>query len=443
MNRLVGLLIQVLVPFFLVAQENVGIGTLTPAYRLDVQGDTLGSSYININSQVNFSGEQDLRAIEGTSVTAPGFGIGGRFVGGYKGIEGICQGGAYNGIALYGVLGLANGTAGTRVGVYGAGSGGTINYGVWGYVNGGANNYGVFGQNTNLTGYAGYFNGRGFFTHELRADRNLVVDDTTWTHQIQNQSGIMQMQSISDIELKIDRNNSGALTGFFEIFNGGGDKMFYVNEFGVSRSFGNHLVDGSLGIGALAPGSKLQILGGTDASLTTNGYAQFGPSNTWNLVIDDNEIIARNNGAGNDLLFQQDAGNILMCGLEQGSVGIGVQFASNLPAGYMLSVDGKIVAEELRIQNSNNWPDYVFSDQYKLMPLNELKTSIETNRHLPNIPSAATVLEEGILIGDMQKKMMEKIEELTLYILELHETNQKQQQEIKELQAALAKMQNP
>ena len=77
MNRLVGLLIQVLVPFFLVAQENVGIGTLTPAYRLDVQGDTLGSSYININSQVNFSGEQDLRAIEGTSVTAPGFGIGG------------------------------------------------------------------------------------------------------------------------------------------------------------------------------------------------------------------------------------------------------------------------------------------------------------------------------------------------------------------------------
>ena len=100
-------------------------------------------------------------------------------------------------------------------------------------------------------------------------------------------------------------------------------------------------------------------------------------------------------------------------------------------------MDSKIVAEELRIQNSTNWPDYVFTENYDLMPLEELKSSIETHHHLPNIPSASTIESEGILIGDMQKRMMEKIEELTLYILELHEVNKLQQAEIEKLKNAL------
>lgn len=421
----------------ILAQENVGVGTTTPGYRLDVQSNPSSTSLTNVNSKVNYVGNLDIRAFDGYSVTADGYGLGGKFTGGYRGIESLGAGGTYTGIA-YGVFGHSTGTAGTRVGLYGTASGGTTaNYGVWGSVNGGVNFYGVFGQNTNLAGYAGYFNGRGLFTHELRADRNLVVDDTTWTSRIWNQSSVMSIRSLSDVELTIDRNNSAPIIGFFELFNGAGEQLFWISEGGSGRIMGSYTVDGNLGVGTNTPSTKMQILGGSDVSLTTNGFAQFGATSGWNLILDDNEIMARNNGAGNDLLIQQDAGNILMCGLEQGRVGIGVQLATNLATGYALSVDGKIVAEELRIQNSTNWPDYVFTENYDLMPLEELKSSIETHHHLPNIPSAATIESEGILIGDMQKRMMEKIEELTLYILELHEVNKLQQAEIEKLKNAL------
>ena len=360
------------IPFDMFSQ-NVGVGTLAPIFRLDVQGDPASSSLTILNAKTNYVGTTDIKAVEGNSIPNAGYGIGGRFTGGYKGVDAICSGGAYAGSPLYGVYSSATGTAGTRIGVLGTASGGSINYGIWGLVNGGANHFGIYGQNTNLAGYAGYFDGRGLFLHELRTNDNLYVDD-------------------------------------------------------------------DLGVGTTTPTTKLQILGGADVSLTTNGFAQFGATTGWNLIMDDNEIMARNNGAGNDLLFQQDAGNILMCGLEQGKVGIGVQLAANLPTGYMLAVDGKIIAEELRIQNSSNWPDYVFADHYILLPIEELKKSISANRHLPNIPSAETVQQDGILIGDMQKRMMEKIEELTLYLIEQHEINQQQQAETNALKYELIEL---
>ena len=96
-------------------------------------------------------------------------------------------------------------------------------------------------------------------------------------------------------------------------------------------------------------------------------------------------------------------------------------------AGYALSVDGKIVSEELKIEDSGAWPDYVFAEDYDLMSLDEVEKSIQKNKHLPGIPSAAEVKENGIMVGDMQKRMMEKIEELTLHVIAL-------QKRIKELE---------
>jgi len=66
-----------------------------------------------------------------------------------------------------------------------------------------------------------------------------------------------------------------------------------------------------------------------------------------------------------------------------------------------------------------NWPDYVFADDYKLMPLHEVRQYIKENSRLPNIPSAQEVEEEGVELGEMQSKLLLKIEELTLYILDL------------------------
>lgn len=102
--------------------------------------------------------------------------------------------------------------------------------------------------------------------------------------------------------------------------------------------------------------------------------------------------------------------------------------------GYILTVDGKIICEEMRVALSTAWPDYVFSDNYKLMSLAELRESIETNKHLPGMPSASEMNEAGgYHIGEMQTKLVEKVEELTLYIL-------KQDEQISELRKEIASL---
>ncbi len=90
-----------------------------------------------------------------------------------------------------------------------------------------------------------------------------------------------------------------------------------------------------------------------------------------------------------------------------------------MATGYKVNVDGKIICEELRVQNSTDWPDYVFDDGYNLMPIDEMEKSIIENKHLPGIPSASEVKEKGLHLGDMQVRMMEKIEQLSLYIIDL------------------------
>ena len=89
----------------------------------------------------------------------------------------------------------------------------------------------------------------------------------------------------------------------------------------------------------------------------------------------------------------------------------------------MLAVDGKITCEEVLVKLSQNWPDYVFANDYKLPELSEVKTFIEENNHLPGIPKASEIEKNGLKLGEMQRLMLEKIEELTLYIIELKKEN--------------------
>jgi hypothetical protein len=86
--------------------------------------------------------------------------------------------------------------------------------------------------------------------------------------------------------------------------------------------------------------------------------------------------------------------------------------------GYSLSVNGKVACEEVLVEDLVNWPDYVFNDDYKLMSIEELEQSIQQNNHLPGLPSAAEIEENGLMLGDMQKRLMEKVEELTLYTIQ-------------------------
>lgn len=99
-------------------------------------------------------------------------------------------------------------------------------------------------------------------------------------------------------------------------------------------------------------------------------------------------------------------------------------------AGYELVVDGKMIAEELKVKNSVNWPDYVFESDYQLSSIAEVSDFIGRHGHLPGIPSAAEVADDGGYdLGEMQRMQMEKIEELMLYIIDLDTRNTRLEQE--------------
>lgn len=105
-----------------------------------------------------------------------------------------------------------------------------------------------------------------------------------------------------------------------------------------------------------------------------------------------------------------------------GRVGIGTTNTPTTIGGenisaYRLFVKGGILTEEVRVRTG--WADYVFADDYKLPTLTEVGKFIDENGHLPNVPSAAQVEEEGIELGEITRIQQEKIEELTLYLIEM------------------------
>ncbi len=101
-----------------------------------------------------------------------------------------------------------------------------------------------------------------------------------------------------------------------------------------------------------------------------------------------------------------------------GYVTIGGKIGPTLNGPYKLAVKGKIAATDFNVVASGFWPDYVFASDYKLRSLEETEVFIKAHKHLPNIPAASIIDKEGFALGDMQKRMMEKIEELTLYLID-------------------------
>jgi hypothetical protein len=110
-----------------------------------------------------------------------------------------------------------------------------------------------------------------------------------------------------------------------------------------------------------------------------------------------------------------------------GNVGIGTSNPT-----FPLSVNGTVEAKEVIVQTG--WSDYVFAPNYHLVPLSEVEQQIKTEKHLPGIPSAQQVAEHGISLGDMQAKLLAKIEELTLHQIEQEKQIQQQNRRIEHLE---------
>ena len=122
-----------------------------------------------------------------------------------------------------------------------------------------------------------------------------------------------------------------------------------------------------------------------------------------------------------------------------GSVGVGTQAPSSklhVNGGDIRVSGGSFIDDGTTL----NVPDYVFEPDYKLMPLQELREFVSRERHLPNVPSTTDIKEQGLNLSQLQMRLLEKIEELTLYTLTQHEQIQTQQARIAELQSENAKL---
>jgi len=113
-----------------------------------------------------------------------------------------------------------------------------------------------------------------------------------------------------------------------------------------------------------------------------------------------------------------------------GKVGIGI---SNITTDALLSVNGIIQAREVRV-DLTGLADFVFDDNYKLMPLHQVESYVKINNHLPEMPSAAEVSKNGLSMGEMQNKLLQKVEELTLYMIEQQKTINQQSAKIEQLE---------
>jgi hypothetical protein len=113
-----------------------------------------------------------------------------------------------------------------------------------------------------------------------------------------------------------------------------------------------------------------------------------------------------------------------------GNVGIG----TTNPGSWQLAVNGKIRAKEIKVETG--WSDFVFENDYLLPTLTEVETHIKKKGHLKDIPSAKEVAKNGILLGEMDSKLLQKIEELTLYTI----AQQKEIERLKLIEKRLSKI---
>lgn len=116
---------------------------------------------------------------------------------------------------------------------------------------------------------------------------------------------------------------------------------------------------------------------------------------------------------------------------------------NNYPAGYRLYVEDGILTERMKVsvKTGADWADYVFAKDYALKSLDSVETYIQANKHLPDVPSAQQVVNEGIDVAKMDAKLLQKIEELTLYMIDMNKKLASHETDKKELEANIAKIQ--
>jgi hypothetical protein len=189
-------------------------------------------------------------------------------------------------------------------------------------------------------------------------------------------------------------------------------------------------LNGSIGIGTTTPTAPLNVQGGSIttglANIATTLTTRFNTANPpvtlgIGYVSSDNPFLQAfnsTNSTANNLILNPFGGNVL----------IGQATSRAAGTGYMLDVAGIVRANAITVNTTG--ADFVFAHSYKLLTLPELNNFIQKNHHLPEIASAKEMQANGLNLGDNQIKLLQKVEELTLYLIEKDNQVKSQQQEI-------------
>jgi hypothetical protein len=219
--------------------------------------------------------------------------------------------------------------------------------------------------------------------------------------------------------------------------------------FNLSLENGYHfsINGGYVGIGITNPGHRLQV-GGTISirDAWDNVYASVQEGNTFQLIgtykgwdataiyIGGYNATNKTGAAGNKVFIGGPNSNLPL--FVTGNMGLGTTKTIDASGvEYRLSVNGKVRATEVKVYTG--WADFVFAPNYKLRPLSEVESFIKANGHLPEIPAAKEVEANGVDIGETQSKLLQKIEELTLYLIEQNKKLEAQNKKIEALEKKL------
>ncbi len=248
--------------------------------------------------------------------------------------------------------------------------------------------------------------------------------------------------------LGIANENLGARGWGFSPRTVGVNSSFDIIEKGLDGTRMTFASGGNVGIGETNPSSRLHVKGpdvwlklqDSNASgySSTNAGIQFNNSyaTVGQIYQTGEDLVMESTGGVSNLLFKTKTIERMRIN-KDGNVGIGTSTTGT----HRLAVEGSIGARKVKVQASG-WSDFVFESNYQLKSLLEVEEYILNNKHLPEIPSAKEVERNGIDLGDMDALLLQKIEELTLYLIEQNKQNKAQQEQIEQLKKELKALKN-
>jgi hypothetical protein len=213
---------------------------------------------------------------------------------------------------------------------------------------------------------------------------------------------------------------------------------------GGAEIFGNSLVSGQWLVGGTTfPSSGKLIVEsstGTNLDLLNNGYAGWSNQIRFlnssaavrHLIYDDNTGSSSKTN-GELVIVPGYYGNATNTLNIQGQVQIGTDRpVTSAYTPFALSVYGNVVAQQMQVETSD-WADFVFDKGYKLPALSDVEAYVNRNKHLPDVPSECEAIEKGVNLGEMNKVLLQKVEELTLYMIQQQKDNEAMKAEIANL----------